>query len=169
MIEVCVCLAVCSQKSLKCFFYIVMPVRCRPWRWASLGGILTRCCDSGDFRASTRRAPKPSTMTCSVWSLPSLLCLMFALAALQCTEGKIFHHCITHTLFWLKLSEWKSHYLYIRGWYFSQRLIFQSGCRTFRMYKIKMSGDFVKVYKSQCLWIEVHNHWANVAFYSEWN
>ncbi|XP_034164558.1 adhesion G protein-coupled receptor L2 isoform X3 [Pangasianodon hypophthalmus] len=34
-----------------------------------------------------RRVPKPSTMACSVWSLPSLRCLMFALAALQCTEG----------------------------------------------------------------------------------
>ncbi|XP_062869388.1 adhesion G protein-coupled receptor L2 isoform X2 [Trichomycterus rosablanca] len=34
-----------------------------------------------------RRVSKPSTMACSVWSLSSPWCLMFALAAIQCTEG----------------------------------------------------------------------------------
>ncbi|XP_037401135.1 adhesion G protein-coupled receptor L2 isoform X9 [Pygocentrus nattereri] len=45
------------------------------------------CCDCSDFRPNMRRMSKPSTMACSAWSLSTLCCLMFALAAIQCTEG----------------------------------------------------------------------------------
>ncbi|XP_036442030.1 adhesion G protein-coupled receptor L2 isoform X1 [Colossoma macropomum] len=45
------------------------------------------CCDCSDFRPNMRRVSKPSTMACSAWSLSTLCCLMFALAAIQCTEG----------------------------------------------------------------------------------
>lgn len=78
-----------GKKHLKAFLSICRCfLRCRPWKWASLEGVCTDCCDCGDFRANMRRVSKPSTMACSVWSLSSPWCLMFALAAIQCTEGK---------------------------------------------------------------------------------